>query len=99
MRKSDKKIDNQIRHVLTDFCENTLKHFDGFNWITHTVNYNNFPQSLHITVEFQDSSSLLLFKQSHLPKIENQLSDLLNSTGINIRLIKHLVSYDTINNA
>jgi arylamine N-acetyltransferase len=98
MRKSDKKIDNQIRHVLTDFCENTLKQFDGFNWITHTVNYSNFPQSLHITVVFQDSNSLLLFKQNHQHKIENQLSDLLNSTGINIRLIKHLVSYDTINN-
>lgn len=30
MRKSDKKIENQIRDVLNDVCEDTLKGFDGF---------------------------------------------------------------------
>ncbi len=34
MRKSDKKIENQIRDVLTDVCEDTLKSYDGFLWVT-----------------------------------------------------------------
>ena len=45
MRKSDKKIENQIRDVLTDVCEDTLKGYDGFLWVTHTVNFSSFPQS------------------------------------------------------
>ncbi len=53
MRKSDKKIENQIREVLTDVCEDTLKSYEGFLWVTHTVNYSSFPQSLKIICVFE----------------------------------------------
>ena len=43
MRKTDKKIDNQLRLVLTEACEVALKDIDGFQWLTHLVNYANFP--------------------------------------------------------
>ena len=55
MRKSDKKIENQIREVLTDVCEDTLKSYEGFLWVTHTVNYSSFPQSLKIICVFETS--------------------------------------------
>ena len=52
MRKSDKKIDNQIIKVLTDVCQSALEDIDGFVWLTHSVNFDKFPQSLKITCVF-----------------------------------------------
>ena len=37
MRKSDKKIENQLRLTLTDVCETALKRFNGFEWLTHLL--------------------------------------------------------------
>ena len=74
MRKSDKKIDNSIRQTLTALCENHLKDLFGFCWITHTVNYQKFPQSLQITCVFEHDDALNHF----------MLSDELNSTKARI---------------
>ena len=39
MRKTDKKIDNNLRIVLTEVCEIALKEVTGFQWLTHLVDY------------------------------------------------------------
>jgi len=72
MRKTDKKIDNNICRVLTDVCDFALENVEGYQWITHTVNYNAFPSSLLITCAFatkedvnrleEDNERLLLIK-------------------------------------
>jgi len=46
MRKTDKKRDNTLRLALTEVCDIALKDIAGFQWLTHCVNYSNFPQSL-----------------------------------------------------
>ncbi|HCC80946.1 MAG TPA: Fis family transcriptional regulator, partial [Methylophaga sp.] len=43
MRKTDKKIDNELRLKLTDVCEQGLKNIAGFQWLTHLVNYDDYP--------------------------------------------------------
>lgn len=58
MRKSDKKIDNNIRKTLTNVCEIALEQVDGFKWLTHFVNYDNFPESLAIVCVFDTKSDL-----------------------------------------
>ena len=58
MRKSDKKIDNQIIKVLTDVCQSALEDIDGFVWLTHSVNFDKFPQSLKITCVFDTNAQL-----------------------------------------
>ena len=57
MRKSDKKIDNKVRQALTEVCDLALQHINGYQWITHTVNYQRFPDSLIITCMFADKDS------------------------------------------
>jgi len=52
MKKTDKKMDNHIRRVLTDVCETSLTDISGFAWLTHTVNYAQFPQSLKVICVF-----------------------------------------------
>jgi len=58
MRKTDKKIDNQIRAALTDVCDTALEEFDGFQWLTHLVNYSNFPKSLRVVCVFDTNENL-----------------------------------------
>ncbi|MCK5881759.1 MAG: hypothetical protein KAG18_07775 [Sinobacterium sp.] len=58
MKKNDKKIDQALSQALTQVCEKALIEYEGFSWITHTVNYKNFPQSLRITCIFNDDEDL-----------------------------------------
>ena len=58
MRKTDKKIDKQLRETLTQVCDTALKDYCGFEWLTHTVNYSDFPSSLHITCVFDTNEHL-----------------------------------------
>ena len=58
MRKSDKKIENSLRESLTHVCELAQEHVEGFEWITHLVNYDKFPQSLRIVCVFNTNAEL-----------------------------------------
>ncbi len=52
LSKTQKKIDNNIRTTLTACCNEGLKDIPGFQWLTHQVDYANFPASLFITCVF-----------------------------------------------
>lgn len=58
MRKSDKKLDNAIRNALIDVCKQAQRSFEGFQWLTHSVNYDNFPNSLKIICVFNTDEHL-----------------------------------------
>ena len=99
MRKTDKKIDNQLRLGLTDVCEAALKDISGFQWLTHTVNYANFPQSLTLVCVFKNNDQLSAFLESGHKKllttlIDNKLKDI----GINLTQITHHLKYDSEEN-
>lgn len=100
MRKSDKKLDNQIRKVLTTLCEETLKDLAGFSWVTHTVNYQKFPQSLQVACVFEDANALSHFKNSEqLDSTRSQIEDALKQIDINTAAIKECVIFVTKHNA
>jgi len=52
MKKSDKKIENQLRKTLTEVCEFALEDINGYQWVTHTVKFDSFPKSLVVTCAF-----------------------------------------------
>lgn len=96
MRKTDKKIDNQLRYSLTDVCEIALQELEGFQWLTHTVDYSRFPQSLKIICVFDMNDQLQGYLHSdkkHLLKglIETELRNL----NIKLPNIDKQVIYDT----
>jgi hypothetical protein len=64
MRKSDKKIDNNIRNVLNQVCEQALIEVNGFVWLTHKVNYDKFPASLSIVCVFELNDDLIQAKSA-----------------------------------
>ncbi len=95
MRKTDKKIENQIREVLTDVCEGTLKDYDGFLWVTHTVKYTSFPQSLNIVCVFetnQDREHFLLGEgQRH---VSTTIQKAFSKVGVQLKHVDKQISYD-----
>ncbi len=104
MRKSDKKLDNQICKTLTVVCETALEHIYGFQWLTHRVNYQRFPASLKITCVFTDQADLDRIRLQHEDSsLRHLISEALADIGIKLgdpgsrlystvkRPVKHLI--------
>ncbi len=99
MRKSDKKIDNELRLVLTDVCEQALKDITGFQWLTHLVNYDDYPNSLKVVCVFDSNENLNYYLLSD----DNQgLVSLIQSEfktmDIKLKRIADHITYDTEEN-
>lgn len=99
MRKSDKKIENKLRISLTKVCETALNQVEGFQWLTHLVDYNNFPQSLSIICVFDLNESLAQAKSNNKTDyLKNLIEHELVSAGFKIRNTHSLVKFDTEEN-
>ncbi|MDV6316690.1 hypothetical protein [Idiomarina sp. HP20-50] len=73
MRKTDKKLEREIIRELTKVCEAAKFEHEGFIWLTHEVNYQRFPQSLKVTLVFNESINedvLLAEFQALIPKVQ-----------------------------
>ncbi len=96
MKKTDKKIDKQICQALTKACEMAKDEVPEFQWLTHLVNYNQFPDSLSVSCVFDTELGL---EQARQQKKDQLIVDLIKSEleQINIRFkdIKRHVSFDT----
>lgn len=96
MRKSDKKVENLIREVLTEVCENTLKGYEGFLWVTHTVKYASFPQSLEIVCVFetdQDRASFLAGEGQQ--RVSITIQNVFKKAGVQLKNVGKQIRYDT----
>lgn len=96
MRKSDKKIDNALRSVLTEVCERALKDVAGFCWLTHTVDYQRYPQSLRITCVFDTNADLVTATTMGDDEYIRQLiTQALSQPMLAISCTKHMVQFDS----
>ncbi|MEZ9906333.1 Fis family transcriptional regulator [Vibrio breoganii] len=95
MRKTDKKIENRIRSVLTEVCEDTLKGYDGFLWVTHTVNYSSFPQSLRIVCVFDTNQDRANFLAGEGPlNVSTTIQKAFDQVGIQLKNVDKQISYE-----
>lgn len=95
MRKTDKKIDNRIRLVLTEACELALARYAGFEWLTHLVDYNRFPESLAVICIFDTNANLAIADQQAMCTL---IRDKLASIDIRVKNPHQLVSFDSEEN-
>jgi hypothetical protein len=96
MRKTDKKIDNTIRQALTNACEVALDRVEGFKWLTHLVNYNNYPESLAVICVFDSNSDLAKARTAQEDELLRVLiKENLVSAGIALRDVRKQISFDT----
>ncbi|WP_432471865.1 Fis family transcriptional regulator [Amphritea sp. HPY] len=99
MRKSDKKMDNNIRIALTDVCETALKQLDGFQWLTHLVNYSDFPESLKIVCVFDSNENLAFcMSQGRTSELASLIQKKLGEIDVNVKNISSQITYDTEEN-
>ena len=98
MRKSDKKIDNQLIKLLTEVCDLSLKSIAGFQWLTHTANYDNFPKSLQITCVFDTNESLITYQEEDNNALLSFIQSKLSSAGIKLKNISAHIRYDSEEN-
>ncbi|AUI88013.1 Fis family transcriptional regulator [Vibrio azureus] len=95
MRKSDKKVENLIIGVLTEVCEDTLKDYDGFLWVTHTVKFTSFPQSLKIICVFEtDQYRANFFKGEGHQHVSTVIQKAFNKVGVSLKSASKQISYD-----
>ncbi len=96
MRKSDKKIDNQICDVLTTVCERTLKEYQGFLWVTHLVDFYSFPQSLRIVCVFETNQAKeAFFEAGYENDVIFTMQAAFDQVGIKLKNVKKHICFDT----
>ncbi len=71
MKKSDKKIENNLRKALTNACEEIKDVVEDFCWLTHEVNYQQFPQSLTIICYLSSQTIVTSMSESSLDMLIN----------------------------
>ena len=92
MRKTDKKTENSLRQALTEACEAALEKYEGFQWLTHFVNYSDFSASLSIVCVYDTNA--------HLAKTDKEgmrvlIKEKLASIGIMMKDCRQQVRFDT----
>lgn len=64
--KTTEKLDKNICKALTIACENSLHTIEGFSWLTHRVNFTNFPASLIVTCVFETDEDIKQMAENNL---------------------------------
>ena len=96
MTKTDKKIDNQICLALTKVCETAKYEVQGFQWLTHFVNYSQFPGSLSVICIFDTNVKLEQARQEMKDyAIYSLIKSELEQININLKEISRHISFDT----
>lgn len=93
MRKTDKKIDNKLRSALTDVCDFALQNITGYQWISHTVNYNRFPESLIITCIFDNPENAQQAQQQG--ELLNRIISALNEISVNLSTPQKQICFES----
>ncbi len=95
MKKTDKKRENQIRDTLTDICDYALDHFEGFEWLTHRVDYARFPKSLKIICVFDTNDNLKEFMKNHQREFNDKIKTEMAAIEAPIADTGRQIKYDT----
>ena len=96
MKKTDKKREKFIVQGLIRVCEITKNEIDSFEWLTHTIDYDYFPNSLMVHCIFtSDVSIKQVIDSGQDETIFKLICDELVLIDINFKDISNHVTFDT----
>lgn len=96
MNKTTKKLEANLVRALTIACEQAKVEIAGFNWLTHTADYANFPGSLLVRCIFDTNQSLIIAKDAgHCSRIVSLVQKQLIKAGILLKTPKRHVLFDS----
>ena len=82
--------------TLTIVCESAKQDVVGFEWLTHSANYSNFPASLVITCVLDKSQSLdIMLVSEQDVELRKQIQQQLLKAGILLKDVRRHVFFDT----
>lgn len=94
MRKTDKKIEKKLREALTEVCDWALDNIDGYQWITHSVDYDRFPASLQISCAFLSKEAIDTLMSAKQDKVlQKKISQVLASVDIKLQDVNKQVKW------
>jgi hypothetical protein len=96
MNKTIKKLDNNVVKALTIVCDTAKQDVVGFEWLTHSANYANFPASLVITCVLDQSQSIdtMLLNEQDI-ELRKQIQKQLFKAGILLKDARRHVFFDS----
>lgn len=86
MRKTDKKLEKVLITALTKVCEQALEDINGFQWLTHQINFNDVSHSLRVTCVFETRAQVTALLGSSLQTFQRQSQDISQPTSDRTRL-------------
>jgi len=96
MKKTDKKIEKALRDGLIEVCEKALGSVQGFVWLTHLVNFNDFPNSLKVICVFEEDCDLSnLFDSKQDDYLRHLIDSELKAVNISIKTLHQQIDFDT----
>ncbi|WP_296053778.1 Fis family transcriptional regulator [uncultured Alteromonas sp.] len=96
MKKTIKKLDNNVVKALTLACETAKDWQIGFVWLTHTARYEQFPGSLMVTCVFEhDEDVRKLTIEENDKKLRQLIQQHLLKVGIKVKDIRRHVCFDS----
>ncbi len=96
MKKTVKKLDNNVIKALTVACETAKQWNIGFDWLTHTARYEHFPASLLITCVFMTEAQMqLAIEQERDKKLRQLIQSELLKVGVRVKDIRRHVRLDS----
>ena len=96
MSKTIRKLDAAVVKALTVACEKSKDEVTGFEWLTHTANYSNFPGSLMVICIFTDEDCLQQAKSvGYDVKITSFIHNALLRAGIVLKQPKKHIIFDS----
>lgn len=99
MRRTDKKIDNNVRKALTIACDTALEKVEGFKWLTHVASYDCFPGSLKVVCVFDTNEALARAYDEALDQYFRKLiQGNLLKVGVKFKNVQKQICFDTEEN-
>jgi|TARA_R110002096_G_scaffold425918_1_gene635044 hypothetical protein len=96
LNKTVKKLDNNVIKALTIVCEMAKQDIVGFEWLTHSADYANFPGSLVITCVLDNSNSLDVMLANQQDQVLRKLiQKQLLQAGVLLKDVRRHVCFDT----
>jgi len=96
MKKTVKKLDNNVVKALTIVCERVKQDVVGFEWLTHSANYANFPGSLVVTCVFDNQQSLdLMLSNEQDKELRKLIQKHLLKVGVLLKDVRRHVFFDS----
>ncbi|WP_152537553.1 Fis family transcriptional regulator [Catenovulum agarivorans] len=94
-QKQIKQLDKQIVRQLTQVCHLAQNEIDGFEWLTHVVDYANLAKSLKVILVFATSEQRVNAQREHANKIKAWVVEYLQPLDITFSNIDKQIQFDS----